>query len=179
MDFTVADIIRTQAAARPHRPALTYEGVTSTYGELDRRCSQVANALRGDGVQAGDRVAILAKNRPEYFEVLFGGGMINAVNVNVNWRLAPPEVEYIVNDAEARVLFVGPDFIRIAEEIEGYIVELGAGQVGVLDRLAGVEVLHDCAVVDHDRAREPERLGMRQRGAEAAAGARADRGRPR
>src|SRR5690606_36087951 len=40
-----------------------------------------------------------------------------AVSVGINWRLAPPEVAYILNDCRARVLFVGPDFLALAEQI--------------------------------------------------------------
>ena len=58
-----------------------------------------------------DRVAFLDKNGIEHFEVFFGAALANAVCVDVNWRLAPPEVEFIVNDAQAKVLVVGPDFV--------------------------------------------------------------------
>ena len=51
--------------------------------------------------------------------MLFGGGKINAVNVAVNWRLAPAEMEYTIDDAEAKVLFVGADFLPHLAEIEG------------------------------------------------------------
>ena len=54
-----------------------------------------------------DRVAFLDKNGIEHFEVFFGAALLNAVCVDVNWRLAPPEVEFIVNDAEAKVFVVG------------------------------------------------------------------------
>ena len=64
-----------------------------------------------------ERVAFLDKNGFEHFEVMFGAAMINAVCVDVNWRLAAPEVEFIVNDTEAKVLVVGPDFVPILDEI--------------------------------------------------------------
>ena len=86
---------------------ITYGQRTISYAEMDERSSRVARALAAEGVAAQDRVAFLDKNGPEYFEVLFGGGKINAVNVAVNWRLAPAEMEYTINDAEAKVLFVG------------------------------------------------------------------------
>src|SRR5712692_8813286 len=99
---------------------------------MDEASSQVAQGLLGEGIGPGDRVAFLDRNGPEYFEVLFGGGKINAVNVAVNWRLAPPEIEYTINDSDAKVLFVGPDFSGALDEIEGKlatvrkIVALGA-----------------------------------------------------
>ncbi len=98
---------------------MIYGDTEITWSQMHRRAAQVAQALVAEGVSAGDRIAFIDKNGPEFFEVLFGAGMINAVTVAVNWRLAPPEVEYTVNDAEARVLFVGPEFVRITDEIEG------------------------------------------------------------
>jgi long-chain acyl-CoA synthetase len=62
-------------------------------------------------------VALIDKNGPEYFEILFGAAKLNAITVAVNWRLAPREMAYIVNDAEARVLFVGADFVEHVEKI--------------------------------------------------------------
>ena len=62
-------------------------------------------------------MAFLDKNGIEHFEVFYGAALTNAVCVDVNWRLAPPEVEYIVNDAEAKVLVVGPDFVPVLDVI--------------------------------------------------------------
>jgi long-chain acyl-CoA synthetase len=71
----------------------------------------VANLLAAAGVGDQDRVAFLDKNGIEHFEVFYGAALLNAVTVDVNWRLAAPEVEYVVNDAQAKVLVVGPDFV--------------------------------------------------------------------
>ena len=89
MHWTLANVVRTHARARGSRPMITYGERTISYAEMDERSSRVAQALAAEGVAAQDRVAFLDKNGPEYFEVLFGGGKINAVNVAVNWRLAP------------------------------------------------------------------------------------------
>src|SRR5688572_24447706 len=89
-----------------------------TWTEMDARSSRVAQALLAAGLAAQDRVAFLDKNGVEYFEVLFGGGKANVVNVAVNWRLAPAEMAYVINDAAARVLFVGPDFLGHLDAME-------------------------------------------------------------
>ena len=116
---TMADIVRTHAAERGASPSITYEDRTLTWSDLDARTSQVAQGLRALGVGAQDRIGFIDKNTPEYFEVFFGAGKINAVTVAVNWRLAPGEMAYIINDAEAKVLFVGPEFLPHLEKIEG------------------------------------------------------------
>ena len=77
----------------------------------------VAQALRVAGVVAQGRVARIDKNSPEYFEVLFGAAKLNAVLVDVNWRLSPPEMAQIINDAEATVLFVGEEFLAHLDKI--------------------------------------------------------------
>ena len=115
---SLADIIRTHGAERPDHPAIEYEGRTITFGELASRSNRVANALASVGVGNQHRVAFIDKNGPEYFEVTFGLAKLNAVNVAVNWRLAPVEMAQIITDAEAQVVIVGPDFHAHIEKVE-------------------------------------------------------------
>ena len=70
----------------------------------------MAAALAADGVGPGERVAFLDRNGIEFFEVFFGCALLGAVSVAVNWRLAPPEMAAIIEDAGATVLFYGPDY---------------------------------------------------------------------
>jgi long-chain acyl-CoA synthetase len=115
----MADIVRSHAAERGGSPAITYEGRTQTWGDLHERTNRVAKGLEALGVGSQDRIGFIDKNCPEYFEVFFGAGKINAVTVAVNWRLAPGEMAYIINDAEAKVLFVGPEFLPHLDKIQG------------------------------------------------------------
>ena len=114
---TLGSILREHAAARPDDVALVLDDRTMTWGELYERASRVAAGLGAAGVGPQDRVAFLDKNGIEHFEVFYGAALLNAVCVDVNWRLAPPEVEYIVNDAAAKVLVVGPDFVPVLDAI--------------------------------------------------------------
>ncbi len=113
----VADIVRTFAAETPDRHAIRFGPRVVTWRELDRRATRVAASLRASGVGSQQRVAFLAKNCLEYFEVAFGAAKINAVVVAINWRLTPAEIAYTINDAGAKVLIVGPDFLPMAEDI--------------------------------------------------------------
>ena len=106
----VAGIVRRHAADRPDRTALVMDDRRVSWRELGDRSAQVANALVAAGVGPQDRIAFCDKNSLEYFEVTFGAAMANAVVVALNWRLAPPEMEGVLNDAGAKVLIVGPDF---------------------------------------------------------------------
>jgi long-chain acyl-CoA synthetase len=115
---SIAEIIRTHGTERADAGALELEGRSITFGQLFERSKQVAQALAGAGVGRGDRVAFIDKNGVEWFEVTFGLALLGAVNVSVNWRLAPPEMAQIIDDAQARVVVVGPDFVDHVAKIE-------------------------------------------------------------
>ena len=96
---------------------LTEGATTLTWSEVYDRARRVGQALAEAGVAPGDRVAFLDRNGIEYFEVLFGCALLGAVSVAVNWRLAPPEMAAIIEDAGARVVFFGPDYAAAVKEL--------------------------------------------------------------
>ena len=128
---TLNEILRHHAMLRPDAPALRAEGRLHTYGTLHAEAARVARALREQGVGPQDRVAILDRNVPEFFTFLFGASMLGAVTLAVNWRLAAPEMEYILNHSQARVLLIGAEFLGHLEqmklEADPKIVVLGEG----------------------------------------------------
>jgi acyl-CoA synthetase (AMP-forming)/AMP-acid ligase II len=111
---SLGDVAREQARLRGDAPAFVFEGRTTTYAEFDRHANQVANGLTSLGVRAGARIAYLGKNSDAYFELVFGAAKIGAVMTPINWRLAPPEVAYILADSGAEALFLGPEFLGLA-----------------------------------------------------------------
>jgi long-chain acyl-CoA synthetase len=120
---SLADISRHWAAKAPDRLALTAGDRSWTYGEIDREARQVAQGLLALGVSSGSRIGYLDRNTPEYFMHLFGGAKINAVSVAVNWRLAPPEMQFVLDDADVEVLFVGEEFL-------GHLASMSLPKVG-------------------------------------------------
>ncbi len=116
----LADVTREQAAKWPERTALVYvnDGRSWTFAQLDTESNRVAQALLEAGVEPADRIAYLDRNSPEYFPFLFGGAKVNAASVAVNWRLAVPEMEYILNDSESKVLLVGEEFLDAIGRME-------------------------------------------------------------
>ncbi|MFV9634564.1 long-chain-fatty-acid--CoA ligase [Mycobacterium neumannii] len=121
---TVADIARVFGAERPDAVALIAGDRTSTFRDLDTRSSRVAQALRAAGVGFGDRVAFIEKNGIEFFEVACALSKLGAVVVPVNWRLAPPEMLHIIDDADARVVIVGAEFFGHVEAVEDRLMAL-------------------------------------------------------
>jgi acyl-CoA synthetase (AMP-forming)/AMP-acid ligase II len=112
----VADVARHHARVRPEAQALWFEDDAISYAELDRLSSQCAQALAAAGVKPGDRVGTIAKGNADFFVLWFGCLKIRACLTPVNWRLAPPEVAFILKDAGCRLLVAGSDY---AEMIEG------------------------------------------------------------
>lgn len=90
-----------------------------TYRQAQREVHRLANALVSCGFQPGDRMAILSKNSIEYMLLYFAASKAGLVPVPLNYRLAPGEWSYILNDAEAKVLFAASDYCRDVKTIPG------------------------------------------------------------
>ena len=89
-----------------------------SYGELDRRADAMAGWLASQGVARGDRVALLAHNGVEYFDLQFGCGRRAAIAVLLNWRLTVPELEYILNDSAPLLLVHDVEFTEAAQALQ-------------------------------------------------------------
>ncbi|WP_236051567.1 acyl-CoA synthetase [Nonomuraea cypriaca] len=94
----------------PDRVALTYRGRDQTYRDLRERTYRLASALAGLDVGRGDRVAYLGANHPMLVETFFAAGLLGAVFVPLNARLAPPELRYILEDAGASIVVLGDGY---------------------------------------------------------------------
>ena len=112
---TFAETLREHASERPAAPALTFEGRTWSFADLHARSSRAANALKASGVGEGDRVAVLTKNRAEYFELICACSKIGAILVGLNWRLARSEIAAIVADSRPLVAFVEPEMENLLD----------------------------------------------------------------
>ncbi len=113
------DIINRQKLLQPDAVAVTYGDTTLTYRQLHERICRTAGALSGLGVERGNRVAILSRNCHQYIELYFGASLMGAVTTPLNYRLSPPELAYIINDAEATVLIVGEEYLATVGSIRG------------------------------------------------------------
>jgi fatty-acyl-CoA synthase len=98
--------IARHAHERPGGVYLRFEGGSVTWAQIHERVSGLAAELRERGVRAGDRVAIMMTNRPEFLETMFAANAIGAIVVPVNFRLAPDEIAYILTDSGASLLVV-------------------------------------------------------------------------
>lgn len=116
---TLADLVRHQGTARAQETALVFEECEISFGELDRRTNRVANALLALELSPGDRVATLYHDSDRMFDAVFGTAKARGVALGINWRLAPAEIRYILEDAGAKVLLVGAPLFEKVRAIEG------------------------------------------------------------
>lgn len=121
----LGDITRIHARDRGDCTAFEFEGRSTSYRELDAHSNQVANALLAAGLGKGDRICYVGKNSDHYFELVLGAVKVGVVMAPIGWRLAPPEIAYIADNAEAKLLFVGPE---LAEMAAAHEAELSHGR---------------------------------------------------
>src|SRR5829696_7914783 len=97
-------VLAHHATREPDKAITVFEGETTTYQEMATRAAALAGGLREQGVGAGDVVGLLSYNCPEFLETLFAANYLGAIAMPINWRLAAPEVRYILEHSEARAL---------------------------------------------------------------------------
>ena len=113
--MNIATWIDRNARFSPQKTAVYFENQQLTYSDLAAQVDRAARMFSGTlGVQRGDRVSLLAFNIPEYLIALFACARIGAILNPLNWRLAIPELAYIVQNAESSVLLVEQAFADFA-----------------------------------------------------------------
>ncbi len=105
------------ALMQPQAVALRFMGRTLTWADLRGRVSALAGALSRRGVGFGDRVMILMLNRAEFVEAMLATNMLGAIAVPLNFRLTPPEIGFLVEDCEARVMVTETVLAPVATDV--------------------------------------------------------------
>ena len=118
---TMVEIFRWRVDRSGNDIAHKFEEKETTFSELNSFSNKVAQGLIKEGCKPDSRVAYLGKNSDIFFEFMYGTFKSRTVTVGVNWRLAPPEVAFILNDSSSEILFVGPEFFGLIEEIKDEI----------------------------------------------------------
>ncbi|SCX40401.1 fatty-acyl-CoA synthase [Klenkia marina] len=146
----------------PDKPALWFEGTTSTYRELALDVRRTASALHDLGVRRGDRVAWLGANHPAALHLLYACGQLGAVWVPVNARLSPAEARYVLEHSGASVVVHGREHgttaDALADQLPGVAhwaaaeppLEGGAASLDWPALVAAAEPVHRDEVVTHD-----------------------------
>ena len=107
----LATNLTTTAAEQPEKDALRVNGQGVTYAQLHGMAAKVAGTLRANGIEPGDRVALILPNVPAFPVVYWGVLLAGGVVVPMNPLLKSGEIEYFFTDSGAKIAFVWPDFV--------------------------------------------------------------------
>ncbi len=133
--MNIAALLAKTARALPERPAVSLgDEVTAHYGTLHGRAGAIAGALKAaHGLRAGERVAIVMANRPDYLEALFGIWYAGLVAVPVNAKLHPREVAYILGNSGTRLCITDEGHAEGIESVRDAVPGLAAPLVAGSD----------------------------------------------
>ena len=109
------------AAETPQKIAyiMAETGETVTYSELEAAANRGAQLLRSLGLQRGDHIAILLENHPRFFQICWAAQRAGIYYTAISWRLQQQEVEYIVNNCEARVFITSVERKEVVQPLLG------------------------------------------------------------
>ena len=121
--LTFEDFLTRWAQERPDRIALREGDRVHSFAEIEELTAQVVAALFAAGVRKGDRIAWIGKNSDLYFLLFFGAARAGIVMAPIGWRLSPAEWAFILGDTQAKLVFAGPGFEGLADQLAGKLEE--------------------------------------------------------
>ncbi|MBI4831519.1 MAG: long-chain-fatty-acid--CoA ligase [Candidatus Lindowbacteria bacterium] len=117
----IAQRLTEVVASNPDKLAVKFEQHTFTFKELLSRVYRLVNALHELGVRKGDRVAVLSQNCHQYREAFWAAALGGFMIVPVNYRLAPREIAYILNDSETSALIVSDEYSLLIDSVKAQL----------------------------------------------------------
>ena len=164
MQFNLADLFESFAAAFPDRVALVSGNTRLTYAQLDERGTRLANHWRAHGIGPGDHVGLYLFNGHEYVEAMLAAFKLRARTVNVNYRYVAEELRYLLNDAGAKAIVFHSAFADRLAEVPPDLPELtvllqvddGSAAALADARSRGVTVVATCPYMKRYLERHPE-----------------------
>ena len=109
--------IADHAITAAQSPALIIDGTAISFGELYAASRRVAAVLHDAGLRRGDGVALVLPNRSEFFEITWGCQLSGLYYTAVNTHFTPDEVAYVIDDSEAKAVFVDASMADVAAQI--------------------------------------------------------------
>jgi len=111
------DMISRNARRYPEKEGIIFEDKRFTWRQINERVNKLVRGLNRMGISKGDRVAVLSGNCHQYWECYCAGGKSGIVVVPLNYRLAGRELLYILNNAEANGIIIGPEYVDTIRSI--------------------------------------------------------------
>ncbi len=115
-DLNWFSVLEHHAIRTPEKAFAVFDGETTTYRQLAQNATALAAGLRERGVGPGDVVGLLSYNCPEFLEAVFAANYLGAIAMPINWRLAAPEVRYILEHSQARALVCDESLVGLGSE---------------------------------------------------------------
>lgn len=114
------------ARTRPNQPAVIMagSGETMTFGEMDRESNRFAQMLRALGLRPDDAFAVLLENRIEFYTLIWGSQRAGTMLVPISTRLTAPEIAYILEDSEAKLLITSRYFDAVLPAVRAACPDL-------------------------------------------------------
>ncbi|MFC1474570.1 class I adenylate-forming enzyme family protein [bacterium] len=122
--MTIGGILEEQAKKNPDKVFMYFDDITKTYAEMDEIANRMGNALKELGVEHGDNVCLLLTNVPQFIYTFFGLAKIGAVTCPINPALRPDELQYIIDNCDAKVLVVEEMLIPHVRQIRDKLPKL-------------------------------------------------------
>jgi acyl-CoA synthetase (AMP-forming)/AMP-acid ligase II len=108
-------VLAHHAIRSPDKAVTVFGGQALTYRRLEANAVALAGGLHARGVRAGDVVGLLSYNCPEFLETVFAANYLGAIAMPINWRLAGPEVRYILEHSQARAFVCDETLIDLGD----------------------------------------------------------------
>ncbi|OZD60965.1 fatty acyl-CoA synthetase [Rhodococcus sp. 06-1460-1B] len=143
---TVDGVLRRSAAKFPDRPAVTFEGRSHSYRELDTAVTRVARRLIAMGLDKGDRLAAYGVNSDAYVVAFLACARAGLVHVPINYALVGDELLYLLDQSGARAVLVDPELSNTLDSVRsGTAVEFVVSLPDLLDPAGDDSVLEPAA----------------------------------
>jgi acyl-CoA synthetase (AMP-forming)/AMP-acid ligase II len=115
-DMSWASVLEHHARRTPNKPIAVFGDEAVTYAGMAEWAAELAGGLRARGVGAGDVVALLSYNSIEFLAAIFAANHLGAIAMPINWRLAAPELRFILEHSQARAIVCDGELADLADE---------------------------------------------------------------
>jgi len=137
VSLNLGQILEVYAKKYPNKLAVKdWHGKTLTYPKLESRTNRLANALLNMGLRKGDRVAVMLYNCTEFIEIVCAFAKIGVVGAPVSWRFVEKEVEYVVNNCDAKAMILYEEFVDCVNSIRSSLTRIDAKNYVIVGKTA-------------------------------------------
>ncbi|MFQ6064883.1 MAG: AMP-binding protein, partial [Candidatus Bathyarchaeia archaeon] len=155
--LNLGEILKVHAKNHPEKIAVKdWHRKTRTYPDLDSRTNKLANGLLSMGLRKGDRLAVMLYNCMEFVEICCACAKIGVVVVTVNWRFVDKEIEYVVNNSDARAMIVDEEFVDAINSVRPKLPNIGSENFIVVSRRAPEGYINYENLIQASSDRQPD-----------------------